>query len=182
MDGRVQICAHFFFWLKCLFLLMSNYKVALHIFLKKILERLVQGQGATNECPKERTTNIIKKKPSSFSEFIYYVFQSLKLINNIAISHTKIINMLLTILYVSHTHLPFLNEGKDHYKGYLQVHLEIWNAHDRPFFEPCVPTPLKKWLEQRIKKYGPISKLNLFGKPTVFINVWTCCNQICIHQ
>ena len=41
--------------------------------------------------------------------------------------------MLLTILYVSHTHLPFLNEGKDHYKGYLQVHLEIWNAHDRPF-------------------------------------------------
>lgn len=27
----------------------------------------------------------------------------------------------------------------------------------------------EKWLEQRIRKYGPISKLSLFGKPTVFI-------------
>ncbi|XP_038685630.1 cytochrome P450 716B1-like [Tripterygium wilfordii] len=27
----------------------------------------------------------------------------------------------------------------------------------------------EKWLEQRIKRYGPISKLSLFGKPTVFI-------------
>lgn len=27
----------------------------------------------------------------------------------------------------------------------------------------------EKWLEQRIKKYGPISKVSLFGKPTVFI-------------
>ena len=26
-----------------------------------------------------------------------------------------------------------------------------------------------KWLQQRITKYGPISKLRLFGKPTVFI-------------
>ena len=26
-----------------------------------------------------------------------------------------------------------------------------------------------KWLQQRITKYGPISKLSLFGKPTVFI-------------
>ena len=26
-----------------------------------------------------------------------------------------------------------------------------------------------KWLQQRITKYGPISKLTLFGKPTVFI-------------
>ncbi|XP_004299710.1 PREDICTED: cytochrome P450 716B1-like [Fragaria vesca subsp. vesca] len=28
----------------------------------------------------------------------------------------------------------------------------------------------EKWLEQRIKKYGPVSKLSLFGKPTVFIH------------
>ena len=28
----------------------------------------------------------------------------------------------------------------------------------------------EKWLEQRIKKYGPISKLSLFGKPTVFLH------------
>nr|XP_011461015.1 PREDICTED: taxoid 14-beta-hydroxylase-like [Fragaria vesca subsp. vesca] len=28
----------------------------------------------------------------------------------------------------------------------------------------------EKWLEQRIRKYGPVSKLRLFGKPTVFIN------------
>lgn len=27
----------------------------------------------------------------------------------------------------------------------------------------------EKWLQQRVQKYGPISKLNLFGKPTVFI-------------
>ncbi|XP_021892940.1 cytochrome P450 716B1-like [Carica papaya] len=27
----------------------------------------------------------------------------------------------------------------------------------------------EKWLEERIRKYGPISKLSLFGKPTVFI-------------
>ncbi|KAK1582190.1 hypothetical protein Q3G72_012619 [Acer saccharum] len=27
----------------------------------------------------------------------------------------------------------------------------------------------EKWIEQRIKKYGPISKLSLFGKPTVFV-------------
>ena len=27
----------------------------------------------------------------------------------------------------------------------------------------------ENWLEQRIKKYGPISKLSLFGKPTIFI-------------
>ncbi|CAK7338471.1 unnamed protein product [Dovyalis caffra] len=27
----------------------------------------------------------------------------------------------------------------------------------------------EKWLQQRIQKYGPISKLSLFGKPTVFI-------------
>lgn len=28
----------------------------------------------------------------------------------------------------------------------------------------------EKWLEQRIQKYGPISKLSLFGKPTVFLH------------
>ncbi|EXB50285.1 Cytochrome P450 [Morus notabilis] len=28
----------------------------------------------------------------------------------------------------------------------------------------------EKWLEERIKKYGPISKLSLFGKPTVFLH------------
>ncbi|EXB50284.1 Cytochrome P450 [Morus notabilis] len=28
----------------------------------------------------------------------------------------------------------------------------------------------EKWLEKRIKKYGPISKLSLFGKPTVFLH------------
>ncbi|KAL6205514.1 hypothetical protein ACLB2K_022772 [Fragaria x ananassa] len=28
----------------------------------------------------------------------------------------------------------------------------------------------EKWLEQRIRKYGPVSKLSLFGKPTVFIH------------
>ncbi|KAF5730559.1 cytochrome P450 716B1-like protein [Tripterygium wilfordii] len=28
----------------------------------------------------------------------------------------------------------------------------------------------RKWLEQRIRKYGPVSKLNLFGKPAVFIH------------
>lgn len=27
----------------------------------------------------------------------------------------------------------------------------------------------EKWLEERVQKYGPISKLSLFGKPTVFI-------------
>ncbi|KAL5737657.1 hypothetical protein ACOSP7_030418 [Xanthoceras sorbifolium] len=27
----------------------------------------------------------------------------------------------------------------------------------------------EKWIEQRIRKYGPVSKLSLFGKPTVFI-------------
>lgn len=27
-----------------------------------------------------------------------------------------------------------------------------------------------KWLEKRIKKHGPIFKLSLFGKPTIFIN------------
>ncbi|KAK3199670.1 hypothetical protein Dsin_023085 [Dipteronia sinensis] len=27
----------------------------------------------------------------------------------------------------------------------------------------------EKWIEQRIRKYGPISKLSLFGKPTVFV-------------
>jgi cytochrome P450 len=30
-------------------------------------------------------------------------------------------------------------------------------------------TAEKKWLEERIKKHGPISKLSLFGKPTVFV-------------
>ncbi|KAM1394724.1 hypothetical protein PS2_030285 [Malus domestica] len=28
----------------------------------------------------------------------------------------------------------------------------------------------EKWLEQRIAKYGPVSKMSLFGKPTVFIH------------
>nr|XP_028956454.1 taxane 10-beta-hydroxylase-like [Malus domestica] len=28
----------------------------------------------------------------------------------------------------------------------------------------------EKWLQQRIEKYGPVSKLSLFGKPTVFIH------------
>ncbi|MED6184221.1 hypothetical protein PIB30_045394 [Stylosanthes scabra] len=28
----------------------------------------------------------------------------------------------------------------------------------------------EKWIEQRIRKYGPVSKLNLFGKPTVLIH------------
>ncbi|KAI4306084.1 hypothetical protein L6164_029393 [Bauhinia variegata] len=28
----------------------------------------------------------------------------------------------------------------------------------------------EKWLEARVRKYGPISKLSLFGKPTVFIH------------
>ncbi|KAG6756602.1 hypothetical protein POTOM_040037 [Populus tomentosa] len=28
----------------------------------------------------------------------------------------------------------------------------------------------EQWLQQRIQKYGPISKLSLFGKPTVFIH------------
>ena len=28
----------------------------------------------------------------------------------------------------------------------------------------------EKWLQQRIDKYGPVSKLSLFGKPTVFIH------------
>ncbi|KAI8008097.1 Cytochrome P450 716B2 [Camellia lanceoleosa] len=28
----------------------------------------------------------------------------------------------------------------------------------------------EQWLEERVKKYGPISKLSLFGKPTVFIS------------
>lgn len=28
----------------------------------------------------------------------------------------------------------------------------------------------EKWLEQRVKRYGPISKLSLFGTPTVFIH------------
>jgi len=27
----------------------------------------------------------------------------------------------------------------------------------------------EKWLDERVQKYGPISKLSLFGKPTVFI-------------
>ncbi|XP_059664622.1 cytochrome P450 716B1-like [Cornus florida] len=27
----------------------------------------------------------------------------------------------------------------------------------------------ERWLEERVRKYGPISKLSLFGKPTVFI-------------
>ncbi|XP_016556776.1 LOW QUALITY PROTEIN: cytochrome P450 716B1-like [Capsicum annuum] len=27
----------------------------------------------------------------------------------------------------------------------------------------------EKWLEERVQKYGPVSKLSLFGKPTVFI-------------
>ena len=28
----------------------------------------------------------------------------------------------------------------------------------------------EKWLERRITKYGPVSKMSLFGKPTVFIH------------
>lgn len=28
----------------------------------------------------------------------------------------------------------------------------------------------EKWVEERIRKYGPISKLSLFGKPTVLIH------------
>ncbi|KAI8557606.1 hypothetical protein RHMOL_Rhmol04G0022800 [Rhododendron molle] len=28
----------------------------------------------------------------------------------------------------------------------------------------------EKWLEERVTKYGPVSKLSLFGKPTVFIH------------
>ena len=28
----------------------------------------------------------------------------------------------------------------------------------------------EKWVEERISKYGPVSKLSLFGKPTVFIH------------
>lgn len=28
----------------------------------------------------------------------------------------------------------------------------------------------EEWLQKRIRKYGPISKMNLFGKPTVFIH------------
>lgn len=28
----------------------------------------------------------------------------------------------------------------------------------------------EKWLEERVRKYGPVSKLSLFGKPTVFIH------------
>ncbi|CAI0379891.1 unnamed protein product [Linum tenue] len=28
----------------------------------------------------------------------------------------------------------------------------------------------EKWLEQRIRKYGPVSKLSLFGNPSVFIH------------
>ncbi|CAK9176200.1 unnamed protein product [Ilex paraguariensis] len=39
----------------------------------------------------------------------------------------------------------------------------------------------EQWLQERIKKYGPISKLNLFGTPTVFLHgqaankfIYTC--------
>ena len=28
----------------------------------------------------------------------------------------------------------------------------------------------EKWLQERIDKYGPVSKMSLFGKPTVFIH------------
>ncbi|GAA0162736.1 hypothetical protein LIER_18766 [Lithospermum erythrorhizon] len=40
----------------------------------------------------------------------------------------------------------------------------------------------KKWLEGKVKKYGPISKMSLFGKPAVFIYIWTSCKQVCLHK
>ncbi|CAI9087829.1 OLC1v1022005C2 [Oldenlandia corymbosa var. corymbosa] len=48
----------------------------------------------------------------------------------------------------------------------------------------------EEWLKERVEKYGPISKLGLFGKPTVFIHgpqankfVYTCDgNKLANHQ
>ncbi|XP_059444236.1 cytochrome P450 716B1-like [Corylus avellana] len=37
------------------------------------------------------------------------------------------------------------------------------------FLQAMRANTAEKWLEERIRKYGPISKLSLFGKPTVFI-------------
>ncbi|PON51524.1 Cytochrome P450, E-class, group I [Parasponia andersonii] len=47
----------------------------------------------------------------------------------------------------------------------------------------------EQWLEERIKRYGPISKLTLFGKPTVFLHgpaankfIFTSDNSIIANQ
>lgn len=36
----------------------------------------------------------------------------------------------------------------------------------------------EKWISGRARKYGPISKLSLFGKPTVFINQGQAANKL----
>jgi cytochrome P450 len=38
------------------------------------------------------------------------------------------------------------------------------------FLQAMRANTAEKWLEERIRKYGPISKLSLFGKPTVFVS------------
>ncbi|KAJ7963841.1 Cytochrome P450 [Quillaja saponaria] len=37
------------------------------------------------------------------------------------------------------------------------------------FLQAMRANTAEKWLQERIRKYGPVSKLTLFGKPTVFI-------------
>ena len=47
----------------------------------------------------------------------------------------------------------------------------------------------EKWLQERIRKYGPISKMNIFGARTVFLHgqaankfIYTCDGSILANQ
>jgi cytochrome P450 family 26 subfamily A len=42
-------------------------------------------------------------------------------------------------------------------------------GHSLQFLKAMRTNTAEKWLHERIQKYGSISKLTLFGKPTVFI-------------
>lgn len=63
-------------------------------------------------------------------------------------------------------------------------------GHSLGFLKAMRTNKGEKWLQEKVRKYGPISKLSLFGKPTVFIHgpaankfVYTCDgNVLASHQ
>jgi hypothetical protein len=105
---------------------------------------------------------------------------------------TKSNLIVLTILiYKSHAHLtPYLQKWIHFHHFYLpcthlpsayQVQKVIkegsfrftGNSLNRPYSlhlqRAMRANTAEKWFQRRVQKYGPISKLSLFGKPTVFI-------------
>ena len=84
-------------------------------------------------------------------------------------SHTQIMNIFLAIYLFLIPIFLLLKKGRS-LKGLPPGSLGIpMIGQSLGLLRAMRANTAENWLEQRIKKYGPISKLNLFGKPTIFI-------------